>query len=77
MINLSIKAASYLEKQDQYVTSKNGYLVLDFFPIVPQSISVETDMPNAQQGGSRVAAESKRSFILTLKNMSELLSLDT
>lgn len=35
MINLSIKAASYLEKQDQYVTSKNGYLVLDFFPIVP------------------------------------------
>lgn len=78
MLNLSIKPAFYTEKKDQFVTAKNGYLVLDFLPIDSNTYGAEEVSPDGTGRGvsSRVNIENKRTFIFTLKNINELLSLD-
>ncbi|CDW87556.1 single-stranded dna-binding protein chloroplastic-like [Stylonychia lemnae] len=65
MLNVQIKPASYQQKQDSYQVNKNGYVVFDFTPV--QQLGDKAEMMNQQ----------KKTIILTLKNIGEILALDT
>eukprot|EP00347_Sterkiella_histriomuscorum_P001673 403371114 len=67
MMNMNVKQASFAEKNDSFQVHKNGYIIIDFTPI---------GEPTEEQQ-SRADVTNKKTFIVTLKNMGEILSLDT
>lgn len=67
MMNVHIKPASYFVKQDTHQIVKNGYIAIDFTPI---NESKDNEKPE-------ILAQQKKTIILTMKNLGELLALDT
>ena len=64
MMAIQPKPASFSEQANSYQVSKNGYIQVDFTPV--------------EEGQStQLLTNSKRTFILLMKNVGDILDLDT
>mmetsp|Transcript_26264 Transcript_26264/g.25443 ORF Transcript_26264/g.25443 Transcript_26264/m.25443 type:complete len:80 (+) Transcript_26264:275-514(+) len=57
------RPAAFTEKQNGYSVQKNGYITFDFCPLLEDQRSLNI--------------EAKKTFILTMQNVGDLLDLDT
>ena len=64
MLAVQPRPASFSEQQNSYQVSKNGYIQIDFTPV-------------EEGNSSQILTHSKRTFILLLKNVGDILDLDT
>lgn len=72
ILSLSIRPGFYQTKQDNYSLSKNGYLILEFNQVnnqVEQQVTNESESKGVEQSN-------KRTFIVTAKNVGDIMSLD-
>ena len=76
-MNLTLKPALYREKPDSYQVAKNGYVSIDFTPIVPRTSESTESNYQGIQGNNQLDSTNKKTVILTLKNLGDILSLDT
>lgn len=63
MLAVQPKPAAFSETPTSYIVNKNGYIQIDFTPI--------------DETSNQVIATSKRTFILLMKNVGDILDLDT
>jgi len=64
MLAIQPKPASFSEGPNSYQVSKNGYIQIDFTPV-------------EEGDGKALLTNSKRTFILLMKNVGDFLDLDT
>ena len=76
-MNMTVKPALYREKLDSYNVAKNGYVQIDFTPIVPKT-QESTDGGNQWQNSNttQIDNNNRKTVILTLKNLGDILSID-
>jgi len=63
MLAVQPKPAVFTENANSYQVGKNGYIQIDFTPI--------------EESSNQVIPNSKRTFILLMKNVGDILDLDT
>jgi hypothetical protein len=63
MLAIQPKPAQFGETANSYQVNKNGYIQIDFSPI--------------EDGSNQILSTSKRTFILLMKNVGDILDLDT
>jgi hypothetical protein len=63
MLAIQPKPAQFSENQGSYQVSKNGYIQVDMTPI--------------EEGSNQVIPNSRRTFILLMKSVGDILDLDT
>lgn len=62
IMQVTPKQATFLEKETAFSVNKNGYVVFDFSPV--DSVT------------KNLKPEARKSFILTIKNIGEILDLN-
>ena len=63
MLAIQPKPAVFNETANSFQVSKNGYIQIDFSPI--------------EENSNQILSTSKRTFILLMKNVGDVLDLDT
>ena len=63
MLAIQPKPAQFNETANSFQVSKNGYIQIDFSPI--------------EDSSNQILSTSKRTFILLMKNVGDVLDLDT
>lgn len=63
MLAIQPKPAQFMESTNSFSVSKNGYIAIDFTPI--------------EDNSDKIIPTSKRTFILLMKNVGDILDLDT
>lgn len=63
MLGVQPKPAQFQESANSFNVSKNGYIQVDFTPI--------------EEGSNQMVPTSKRTFILLMKSVGDVLDLDT
>ena len=61
-MSISPRPATFIEKEQIFTVNRNGYICIDFTPI---------------DENKAIVTEQKKSFILTMKNVGEVLELNT